>query len=173
MKVQLNLQKKRRKSDCDALSYERQQNSELQQKLKSEVSKNENLQKQFFKEKEEFQIKVNAYKCEKEQLKLQIREVEQKMTKEKKEFQSKMNGYATLNFELQMELRAEKSETEKLKLKNLELERRIAMLHNADNVSEFAQDDHKISVKQEIKSESENGLDSKSIENNSPSVMNQ
>ena len=149
------------------------ENYELQQKLKSEVSKNEKLQKQFFKEKEEFQIKINSYKCEKEQLKLQIHEVEQKMTKEKEEFQSKMNGYATLNFELQMELRTEKSETEKLKLKNLELERRIVMLHNADNVSEFAQDDHKISVKQEIKSESVNGLAPKSTEKNSPSVMNQ
>ena len=53
-----------------------------------------------------------------------------------------------------MELKAEKSETENSKKKNLELERRITMLQNADNISEFVHEDHNIIVKQElIKSE--------------------
>ena len=49
-----------------------------------------------------------------------------------------------------MELRAEKSETENLKKKNLELERRITMLQNADNISEFVHEDHNIIAKQEF-----------------------
>ena len=63
--------------------------------------------------------------------------------------------YAKLNFLLQKDLNAEKSETEKLKQRNEELERRIAMLHNADNVSEFDEVNN-VTVKQEfIKLENE------------------
>ena len=110
------------------------------------------------KEIEEFQNKIKIYASENEQLKQQIHEFDQKMAKE---FLNKVNGYATLNFDLQMELKAEKSETEKLKQKNLELERRIALLHNADKISEFVHEDHNTTVKQEfikteIKTESEN-----------------
>ena len=68
--------------------------------------------------------------------------------------------YVKFNYELQKELSAKKSETEELKRKNHELERRITMLHNADNVSEFAQDNNSTVkqeyIKKEIKLESEN-----------------
>ena len=125
--------------------------NKLQQKIHE-------VEQEKVKEKEEFQNKIKIYASENEQLKQQIHEFDQKMAKE---FLNKVNGYATLNFDLQMELRAEKSETEKLKQKNLELERRIALLHNADKISEFVHEDHKITVKQEsikreIKTESEN-----------------
>ena len=64
-----------------------------------------------------------------------------------------------LNLELQKELSAEKDEKEKLKQKNLELERRINMLHNVDNELIFEHDNmaaiKQEYIKTEIKSESE------------------
>ena len=118
---------------------------------------------QIVKEKTEFQKKCQEYermnselqeqlRLTNEKLNQQINEVEQKKFLEK-EFHDKVQDYAMLNLELQKELRVEKSEKEKLNQKNQELERRIAMLQNADNVYEFEQD-CTTSVKQEyIKNE--------------------
>ena len=140
-------------------------NSGLQRKLKYEENEKEKLTQKIHKieQKKAEKLKIQKKKSdENEKLKQQVNEVEQKMAKEKDEFKKKSDGYAALNFKLQMELRTEKSEMEKLKLKNLELERRIAMLHNADNISEFVLEHHNNIVKQEfIKSEikTESGTD--------------
>ena len=113
---------------------------------------NENLElEKILEEKEKFQNKCQEFerlnfelqeqlRLEKEKLKQQNQEFEQKMAKEKEEFQNKFQDYAILNLELQKELRAEKSEKEKLKQK-------IVMLqHNTENVIELVYEDQ---VKQE------------------------
>ena len=169
---QINEVEKKRAKEQEAFQakvygYERL-NSELQQKLRSEENEKEKLKQKIHEVEEKMVEKVSlvvddygTLYSENEKLKKQMNEVEQKLAGEKDEFKKKSDGYATLNFELQMELRAEKSETEKLKQKNLELERRIAMLYNADNISEFVHEDHNTTVKQEfikteIKTELEN-----------------
>ena len=94
----------------------------------------------------ELRQKLRAEESEKETLKQKIIQ----KAKEKEE-------YVLLNFELQKELRTEKSETEKLKQKNKDLERRIAMLHGAEDISKFHQNHSaplkKEYIKTEIKSE--------------------
>ena len=105
----------------------------------------------------ELQRKLRAVESENEKLKQQIKEkfnqqeVEQKEAEEKEEFQKQFQEIAMSNFELQRKLRVEESETNRLKQKNEELEHRINMLHNADNISEFVQDnDRNTAIKQEF-----------------------
>ena len=83
--------------------------------------------------------------------KFEQQDVEQKDAREKEEFQKQFQEIAMSNFELQRKLRVEESETKRLKQKNEELECRIIMLHNADNISEFVLDnDSNNTIKQEF-----------------------
>ena len=78
-------------------------------------------------------------------------ELEEKLSTEKSQtekLKQQSQDYVEFNYELQKELKTKKSETEELKQENQELERRITMLYNADNVSEFGQDNNS-TVKQE------------------------
>ena len=79
--------------------------------------------------------------------------------KEKEKLKQQNLDYAKFNYELRKEMSAEKSETDVLKQRIKELERRIAMLHNADNVSEFEQDNSTTIKNEYIKTELKPGTE--------------
>ena len=114
---------------------------------------------------DELQTKLRAVENENEKLKQKIKEkfeqqeVEQKEAKEKEEFQKQFQETALLNFELQRKLRVEESETERLKQKINELECRINILHNVENVSEFEENNATIIKQEYIKREPKSETD--------------
>ena len=136
--VQIEKEKEELQNKC--IEFERL-NSKLEEKLRFEEN-----------EKEKLKQSNQDYAMLYIELQKELRKAEKSETEKLKQ---ENQDYVKLNFVLQRDLSAEKSETEKLKQRNEELERRIAMLHNADDVSEF-EEGYNVTVKQEfIKLETE------------------